>query len=103
MPPAAALSEERAPLPFGLDLGAVPMGDGYYLFRVWAPARDRLDLHLVAPEERRIPLTKTDLGYHEAVVEHVGPGALYRFAFGHEEPPVPSSRLPPAAVQRPSQ
>ncbi len=103
MPPAAALSEDRAPLPFGLDLGAVPMGDGYCLFRVWAPARDRLDLHLIAPEERRVPLTKTDLGYHEAVVEHVGPGARYRFAFGDEEHPDPSSRLQPNGVHGPSE
>ncbi len=103
MPPTAATAEQRAPLPFGLDLGAVPMGDGYYLFRVWAPARDRLDLHLVAPEERRIPLTKTDLGYHEAVVEHVGPGARYRFAFGDEEHPDPSSRLQPNGVHGPSE
>ena len=103
MPPAAATAEERAPLPFGLDLGAVPMGDGYCLFRVWAPARDRIDLHLIAPEERRVPLTKTDLGYHEGIVDGVASGARYLFAFGDEEHPDPSSRLQPNGVHGPSE
>jgi maltooligosyltrehalose trehalohydrolase len=87
----------------GLDLGALPMGEGYCLFRVWAPFHDRVELHLLAPEERRVPLTKADRGYHEAIVDRVEPGARYLFAFGGKERPDPASRLQPEGVHGPSE
>jgi maltooligosyltrehalose trehalohydrolase len=87
----------------GPDLGAVPMGEGRCLFRVWAPFHDRVDLHLVAPEERRVPLTRAGRGYHEAVVDRVEPGARYVFAFGEQERPDPASRLQPEGVHGPSE
>ena len=87
----------------GPDLGAVPTGDGHCLFRVWAPFHDRVDLHLVAPEERRVALAKSDRGYHETVVGRVAPGAQYFFAFGGEERPDPASRLQPEGVHGPSE
>jgi maltooligosyltrehalose trehalohydrolase len=37
-------------------------------FRVWAPYRDRVELHIVEPAEQRIAMTRDDDGYHEACV-----------------------------------
>src|ERR1700682_633750 len=72
------------------------------LFRVWAPAREHVDVHIVAPAERRVPLAKTDLGYHEAVVDDVPPGAQYLFDLGGFARPDPASRLQPQGVHGPS-
>lgn len=87
----------------GLDLGAVPTADGRCLFRVWAPFRDRIEVHLVVPEDRSVPLTKTEHGYHEAILENVAPGARYLFAFDGQERPDPASRLQPEGVHGPSE
>ena len=39
-------------------LGAIPMADGRCSFRVWAPRAETLEVHLVSPRERLLPLTK---------------------------------------------
>ncbi len=86
-----------------LDLGAVPLVEGRCLFRVWAPFHDRVDVHVVAPEGRRVPLTRAERGYHEAVVDGVAPGARYLFAFDGKERADPASRLQPDGVHGPSE
>src|SRR5712691_2805556 len=67
-------------------------------FRVWAPNIDRVELHIVAPEDRRIPLKKIEGGYHEEVVDHCGEGTRYYFVLGDRERPDPASRLQPEGV-----
>jgi maltooligosyltrehalose trehalohydrolase len=79
------------------------MAEGRCLFRVWAPFHDRVGLHLLAPEERRVPLTKTQRGYHAAIVDGVPPGARYLFAFDGKERADPASRLQPDGVHGPSE
>lgn len=83
--------------------GATWLGGGRCRFRVWAPGHDRVDLHLLEPEERVVPLDRGDRGYHEAVVADVPAGTLYRFRLSGElERPDPASRHQPRGVHGPS-
>src|SRR2546425_633684 len=54
-------------------LGARLIAPNRCQFRVWAPKRDRVELHIVAPKERRVPLERDAAGYHQATVD-AGPG-----------------------------
>jgi maltooligosyltrehalose trehalohydrolase len=78
-------------------LGARLVAAGRTEFRIWAPRRERVELHLVAPEERRIAMTRRGDGYHEAVAD-AGEGARYFFALDGTDRPDPASRLQPDGV-----
>ncbi|MEO8381513.1 MAG: malto-oligosyltrehalose trehalohydrolase [Acidobacteriota bacterium] len=89
---------ERSPA-----LGARILDGNRCAFRVWAPLRERVEVHLLAPEERRVPMVRGAHGYHEAVVEQCGDGARYQYAFENgQEWPDPASRLQPDCVHGPS-
>ena len=83
------------------DLGARVLDDNRTEFRVWAPQRERVELHIVAPREQRIAMTKRD-GYHEAVVE-AGEGTRYFFNLDGDDRPDPASRFQPEGVHGPSE
>jgi maltooligosyltrehalose trehalohydrolase len=79
-------------------LGANVIAPDRTEFRVWAPDRQRVDLHLLAPRDERIAMTKGDDGYFEAIVA-CGEGARYKFVLdGGDERPDPASRLQPLGV-----
>jgi hypothetical protein len=61
--------------PFGTPLGARVLDGNRCEFRVWAPKAESVELHIVAPQDRRVPLKKNESGYHEAIVDGVGEGA----------------------------
>jgi maltooligosyltrehalose trehalohydrolase len=85
-------------------LGALYLGEGQCSFRVWAPLAQRVEVRIVAPEQRLIPLQRGEQGYHQAVAESVGPGALYFYRLdGEKERPDPASRFQPQGVHGPSQ
>src|ERR1043166_7549115 len=71
-------------------------------FRVWAPYRERVELHIVAPREQRIAIERNADGYHEAVVE-CGEGTRYFFNVEGTDRPDPASRLQPEGVHGPSE
>ena len=71
-------------------------------FRVWAPARRAVALHIVAPSERRIEMKKDDDGYWEATVD-AGIGTRYFFMLDGTDRPDPASRLQPDGVHGPSE
>ncbi|HET8775942.1 MAG TPA: hypothetical protein VFP80_19240, partial [Thermoanaerobaculia bacterium] len=54
------------------SLGARILDGNRCEFRVWAPRHDAVELHVVAPRERRVPMAKTADGYHEAIVDGCG-------------------------------
>jgi maltooligosyltrehalose trehalohydrolase len=83
-------------------LGAHLLAPGRCEFRVWAPEHERLELHIVAPRERRIPLAKDDAGFHEAVVD-ADAGTRYFFVVNGTDRPDPASRLQPEGVHGPSE
>ncbi|MEA2274696.1 MAG: maltooligosyltrehalose trehalohydrolase [Solirubrobacteraceae bacterium] len=87
-----------APAALRKRLGATVIAFDRTEFRVWAPDRQRVDLHLFAPHDERIAMTKSDDGYFEAVVS-CGEGARYKFVLDEaEERPDPASRLQPLGV-----
>ena len=83
--------------------GATDLGGGRCQFRVWAPFINRMEVHIVYPEERTVPITKEG-GYHQGVIEEVSPGALYFYRLnGGKDRPDPASRFQPRGVHGPSQ
>jgi len=85
-----------------LPLGARPLDAKHCEFRVWSPLIEKIELHIVAPRERRIAMTKRDSGYHEAVVE-CGEGTRYFYVIDGNDRPDPASRMQPEGVHGPSE
>ena len=90
--------------PREVTLGATYLEAGQCRFLVWAPHADGVEVHIVSPQERVLPLQKGDLGYHHALIEDVEPGSLYFYRLnGDIERPDPASRSQPQDVHGPSQ
>ena len=88
-------SEER--------LGATPLPGGGCRFLVYAPAAKTVEVRLISPVDRVVPLERTGRGYHRGVVAEAGPGSLYRYRLdGERERPDPASRFQPDGVHGPS-
>jgi maltooligosyltrehalose trehalohydrolase len=86
------------------NLGAAYLGEGRCRFCVWAPLAARLDVHIVAPEERTIPLEKQERGYYQATVDGIRPGSRYFYRLdGGKERPDPASCCQPQGVHGPSE
>jgi maltooligosyltrehalose trehalohydrolase len=85
-------------------LGAVYWGGGECQFHVWAPLAQKVEVHVVFPEERIIPLDRSEEGYHHARAEGVEPGHRYLYRLDdREERPDPASRFQPLGVHHASQ
>jgi maltooligosyltrehalose trehalohydrolase len=101
--PPAGEQDSPSPSPFGLRLGARLVDRDRTEFRVWAPELERVELHIVAPEDRRVAMQKTPTGYHEVTVD-CGEGTRYKYVFdGGDERADPASRLQPEGVHGPSE
>lgn len=73
-------------------------------FTVWAPTADSMELHLTAPEDRRIPMEPDRGGYWRTAVPDLLPGARYFFRpNGREDRPDPASQFQPEGVHGPSE
>ena len=85
------------------NLGARYFGPGRCEFLVWAPQAKRVQLRLVAPRRRLVPLVTDGSGYHWTVLSGVEPGTEYLFCLnGGLERPDPASRCQPHGVHGPS-
>jgi maltooligosyltrehalose trehalohydrolase len=86
------------------NVGAWLVGEGRCRFLVWAPLAQSVEVHLLTPFERFVPMARRRRGYHEALIDGVEPGALYRYRLdGTVERPDPGSRCQPEDVHGPSQ
>ncbi|MBI2859269.1 MAG: malto-oligosyltrehalose trehalohydrolase [Chloroflexi bacterium] len=80
-------------------LGVRCLGDNRSQFTVWAPFAQKVDVHIIAPGERLIPLEKDAQGYHSVLAEGVRPGSRYFYRIdGDGEYPDPASRCQPDGV-----
>ena len=85
-------------------LGACPLDGGACSFLVWAPRAEKVEVHIVAPQDRIVPMQSGEKGYFQARVENLPAGALYRYRLdGATERPDPASALQPQGVHGPSQ
>ncbi len=101
-PPAATPEDQTPPAPWGVPIGACLAAGNRCEFRVWAPHHDKVELHIVAPDERRIALHKEAGGYHHAVVDRCDELTRYFFNLGDRERPDPASRYQPDGVHQAS-
>jgi len=86
------------------SLGASFLGNSRSLFVVWAPLVHKVDVHLLAPRERLVPMESGERGYHHAAVDGVEPRSLYLYRLDERrERPDPASRFQPQGVHGPSE
>ncbi len=86
-----------------LEFGPRKTADDRYLFRVWAPRVQRMDLVLHGPPERVLPMAPLPDGFHELEAGGLGDGDLYSFVLDEETVrPDPASRRQPEDVHGPS-
>lgn len=84
-------------------LGALLLDDRRCRFRVWAPRVKQLELKLLDPEERVLPMQPRDRGYFELTVEEIEPGTRYFYRIdGEQDRPDPASRFQPEGVHNAS-
>jgi maltooligosyltrehalose trehalohydrolase len=63
-----------------------------------------VEVHIVAPEERLLPMKRNAKGYYRATTEGLNPGSLYFYRLdGRDDYPDPASRFQPDGVHGPSQ
>jgi maltooligosyltrehalose trehalohydrolase len=85
-------------------LGATLLENGDCCFRVWGPSVDKLEVHIVSPENRIEPLAKDSRGYYSAEKTSIQPGTRYYYRLnGEMDYPDPASRYQPEGVHGPSQ
>lgn len=73
-------------------------------FTVWAPEREQVNLVLVAPVERLIPMTRDKGGYWRVDVPNLDPNTTYLYELdGKLKLPDPASFYQPLGVHQPSQ
>jgi len=88
--------------------GPSRLENGRWLFSVWAPLADAVEVQISEPGVHSARLHKIESGYHRGILEHVGPGSryVYRLHFSESDPlerPDPASRYQPDGVHEPSQ
>jgi len=87
----------------GERLGATPLPGGGCSFLVYAPAAGRVEVRLLSPAERTVPMERGERGYHRGVVLEAVPGSRYLYRLdGKTERPDPASRFQPDGVHGPS-
>ncbi len=87
----------------GFTLGACYRGNHQCTFTLWAPLLKQAAVHLVAPEDRLIPMIADERGYWRATVTDLAPDALYYYQWdGEIDRPDPASHSQPHGVHGPS-
>jgi maltooligosyltrehalose trehalohydrolase len=86
-----------------MNLGAY-LKSGTCTFSVWAPFSKKVEVKILSPDEKAIPLVKNGMGYWSGMVENVSPGIQYVYRLDDKkERPDPASRFQPLGVHGPSQ
>ncbi len=84
-------------------LGSHYLGERQCAFTLWAPLLRQAAVHLVASEDRLVPMTRDERGYWHATVTGIEPGALYFYQWdGETDRPDPVSHSQPQGVHGPS-
>ncbi|MDM9385678.1 malto-oligosyltrehalose trehalohydrolase [Chlorogloeopsis sp. ULAP01] len=87
-----------------MHIGSQYLGDRTCNFTLWAPLVGEVAVHLVAPEEKFIPLKKDERGYWHGTVSNIDPNTLYFYQLeGLTDRADPASHSQPQGVHGPSQ
>ncbi|MFC1935001.1 malto-oligosyltrehalose trehalohydrolase [Chloroflexota bacterium] len=87
-----------------ITIGANYLGDDKTGLLVWAPFRERVEVHVMTPLEQILPLEKDERGYFSTIAEDMPAGSRYFYCLdGKSEYPDPASRFQPQGVHGPSQ
>lgn len=85
-------------------LGSTYLGEGRCRFSVWAPRAGSVELNVVVPTQRLIPMQSRPGGYFVLESENIEPGARYFYRLeGDSDRPDPASRFQPEGVHGPSE
>lgn len=86
-----------------MEIGSWYLGNHQCDFTLWAPLNQTVELHLLAPDDKLIPLKRDAQGYWRGTAE-VEPGTLYWYRLdGELDRPDPASHSQPEGVHGPSQ
>jgi maltooligosyltrehalose trehalohydrolase len=84
--------------------GSHYLGNNHSFFRVWAPRASAVELRIVHPRERLVPLVNAGQGYFQGQVADAALGTRYLYRLDHTlDRPDPASRFQPQGVHGPSQ
>lgn len=83
--------------------GVTQLPSGAWSFRVWAPDLESVQLRLLDPLERLLPMQPQPDGYHQVVLDDLPSDARYFFRVHGRDLPDPASRFQPQTVHGPSQ
>ncbi|MFQ4144958.1 malto-oligosyltrehalose trehalohydrolase [Chlorogloeopsis sp. ULAP02] len=87
-----------------MHIGSQYLGDRTCNFTLWAPLVGKVAVHLIAPEEKIIPLQKDERGYWHGTVNNIEPDTLYFYQLeGQTDRADPASHSQPEGVHGPSQ
>lgn len=87
-----------------LSVGANVLQDGRCLFRVWAPEKDKMNLHIIYPTDQIFPMEKMAYGYFELKMDLAAEPVRYFFQpDGKDDFPDPASHFQPNGVHGPSE
>jgi len=82
-----------------VKIGANYLGNNRCEFTVWAPAHEDLAVQIVSPENRVLPMQKSERGYFSTMAENIEPGTLYYYKIaGEKDFPDPGSHSQPKDV-----
>src|ERR671939_59232 len=87
-----------------MKVGPNYLGDNIFEFIVWAPLLRNVELNIVSPKRRIVPMERDKWGYWRAIVRDIPPGILYLYRLeGKKDRPDPASHFQPDGVHEPSQ
>lgn len=82
--------------------GAVLQPDRSCSIELWAPAIEAVEVEILDPAPRRVPMRRDEYGVHRAALAEIAAGTRYRFASGPRTWADPASRDQPEGVHGPS-
>ncbi len=109
LPHPASGKTATASVPFAWEnlemiIGAHYLGNNNCEFVLWAPFSKLVELHILSPEDKILPMERCDKGYWKTIAGNVPPGTSYLYKIDEtEEYPDPASHFQPEGVHGPSQ
>ena len=87
-----------------MKVGSHYLGNGVCEFTLWATLVERVAVHIVAPEEKVLPMIQQEQGYWQLRAEQIEPGTLYFYQLeGELDRPDPAAFFQPQGVHQASE